>query len=240
MDIKTTLKLHEILASDNLADKLSQEDLDTLGREVVRSFEDDKRSRYDWEKRVEDSMKLALQVAEEKSFPWANASNVKFPLITIAALQYHARAYPALISGTQVVKCRTVGDDKDGQDRNRARRVERHMSYQVLEEDENWEDQMDKVLITQPIIGCAFKKTYYDPIKKHNVSENVLAKVLVVSYFTKSLELAPRISHVLYLSKNDIYSRVINGSYRDIELDNTKILQKDSLQLAQDLSLIHI
>ena len=234
MDIKSTFKLHEILASDNLAEKLSQEDLDTLGREVVKSFEDDKRSRYDWEKRTEDSMKLALQVAEEKSFPWPNASNVKFPLITIAALQYHARAYPALISGTQVVKCRTVGDDKDGQDRNRARRIERHMSYQVLEEDENWEDQMDKVLITQPIIGCAFKKTYYDPIKKHNVSENILAKDLVVSYYTKSLDLAPRISHVLYLSQNDIYSRIVNDIYCDVELDNTKRQMQDGLSIAQD------
>jgi chaperonin GroES len=234
MELKSTFKLAEILASDNLAEKLSEHDLDSLGRDVVKTFEDDKRSRYDWEKRTEDAMKLALQVMEEKSFPWPNASNVKFPLITIAALQYHARAYPALISGTQVVKVRTIGDDKQGEERNRARRVERHMSYQVLEEDENWEDQMDKVLITQPIIGCAFKKTYYDVVKNHNISENILAKDLVVDYYTKSLETASRISHVLYLSKNDIYTRVLNGVYRDVELDNTKRQMQDGLTQAKD------
>jgi chaperonin GroES len=234
LPLETTFTLPEILASDNLAEHLSSNDLTTLGHDVVKSFEDDKTSRQDWEKRTEESMKLALQVMEEKSFPWPNASNVKFPLITIAALQYHARAYPALISGTQIVKSRVLGEDKDGTARSRASRIERHMSYQVLEEDENWEDQMDKVLITQPIVGCAFKKTYYDPIKKHNVSENVLAKDLVVTYYTKSLETAPRISHVLYLSKNDIYTRVVNGSYCDVDLLNPTQVSTDSLQLAQD------
>jgi chaperonin GroES len=90
------------------------------------------------------------------------------------------------------------------------------MSYQLLEEDEDWESEMDKVLITQPIIGCAFKKTYYDPIKKHNISENVLAKDLVVNYWTKSLENAPRVTHVLQMSKNEIYERVARGLWLDV------------------------
>lgn len=234
MKLEAQFSIPEILASDNLAEQLSDEDLTTLGHGVVKSFEDDVLSRQDWEKRTEDAMKLALQVVEEKSFPWPNAANVKFPLITIAALQYHARAYPALITGTNIVKSRVLGDDKDGKLRARARRVERHMGYQILEEDEAWEDQTDRVLITQPIIGCAFKKSYYDPIKKHNISENILAKDLVVSYYTKSLETAPRISHVLYLSKNDIYTRVQTGAYSDVELLNPNAPPQGTLQLAQD------
>lgn len=234
MKITNTFSIPKILASNNLAEELSDDDLSTLGADVVRSFEQDKTSRYDWERRTEEAMKLALQVVEEKSFPWPNASNVKFPLITIAALQYHARAYPALISGTQVVKCRVIGEDKSGDERAKASRIERHMSYQILEEDENWEDQTDKVLITQPIVGCAFKKSYYDPIKKHNVSENILAKDLVVSYYTKSLETAPRISHVLYLSKNDVYTRVASGIYRDVDILTRNDPSQDTLQLAQD------
>ena len=234
MELETKFKLEDILASDNLAEKLSEMDLTTLGSDVVASFEMDKRSRIDWEKKTEESMKLALQVMENKSFPWTNASNVKFPLITIAALQYHARAYPALISGTNVVKCKVLGTDLDGKAKDRALRIERHMSYQVLEEDENWEDQTDKVLITQPIVGCAFKKVYYDTQKKHNVSENILAKDLVVSYYTKSLETAPRISHIIYLTKNDIYTRVKSGIYREVELGLSKDLTKDTLGKLQD------
>lgn len=231
------LKLHDILFADNVALQLSEEELETLGAKVVSDFESDKRSRYEWERKMEKALKMALQVMEEKSFPWPNASNVKFPLITIAALQYHARAYPALINGTRLVKCRILGDDTDGSAGKRASRIEKHMSYQILEEDENWEDQMDKVLITQPIIGCAFKKTYFDSLKGHNVSENIIARDLVVPYYTKSLETAPRISHILYMSKNDIYERVVKGLFSNVELEEKEPLpQEDPLKETRDKS----
>jgi len=234
MELETSFTLPEILVSDNLATELSDDDLAKLGSYVVQNYETDKQSRVEWEERTEEAMKLALQVMEEKSFPWPNASNIKFPLITIAALQYHARAYPALIPGTSVVKSRVFGDDPDGLAAQRSRRIETHMSYQLLEEDEAWEDQMDKVLLTQPIIGCAFKKTYFDPIKNINISENILAKDLVVSYYTKSLEEAPRITHVIPMSHNDIREKITSKLYLDLELYNPNTPEQDSLQLAQN------
>ena len=211
MNLKNTFDINELVYEPNIANLLSKEDLETIGVQVVRDFDNDLLSRSSWEKRTEASLKLALQVAENKNFPWANASNVKFPLITIAALQYHARSYPVLIDSDLPVKCRVVGEDKDGLRALRASRVEQHMSYQLLEEDEDWESEMDKVLITQPIIGCAFKKSYFDPIRKHNISENVLAKDLVVNYWTKSLETASRVTHILQMTKNEIYERTARG-----------------------------
>jgi chaperonin GroES len=222
----------------NIADLLCKEDLATIGGQISKDFDNDLMSRSSWEKRTETSLKLALQVAETKNFPWANASNVKFPLITIAALQYHARSYPVLVDSDMPVKCRVVGEDKDGIRAARSTRVEQHMSYQLLEEDEDWESEMDKVLITQPIIGCAFKKTYYDPIRKHNISENVLAKDLVVNYWTKSLETASRVTHILQMTKNEIYERVALGLWCEIsegrQQQYSSSVMGSGLQQAQD------
>ena len=234
MKLDTKFTIAEILVADNLAVDMSEQDLSTLGAKVVRDLQIDLESRRDWEERTEEAMKLALQVVEAKSFPWPNASNVKFPLLTIAALQYHARAYPALIPGNNVVKCRIFGDDADGKQASRARRIENHMSYQLFEEDTDWEDQMDKVLITQPIVGCAFKKTYFDSIKGCNISENILAKDLVVSYYTKSLDTAPRISQLINMSKNDIYEKVTEGLFLDIDLMNPNMPLQEKLDLAQN------
>ena len=233
-DIK--MKIKDILASNNVAEHLGDDQLQKIGMDVVHNFEVDKQSRIDWEKRIEDSMELALQVVKKKSFPWPNASNIKFPLITIAALQFHSRAYPALLPGTDVVKCRPLRDDADGELIKICDRISSHMSYQVLEEDEGWEDNMDRVLITQPIIGCAFKKSYYDPFLKHNVSENILAKDLVVHYFTKSLDTAQRISHVIYQSKNDVYERVARGLYLDVLSGDEAKGTQDSLTISRDKS----
>ena len=205
-------------------------DLTHIGERVVLEFSMDQESREDWSHKMDESMKLALQVVETKSFPWAGASNVKFPLITIAALQFHARAYPALIPGKDIVKCRVNGADEDGAKAERARRVEEHMSYQLLEEDEAWEDQMDKVLITTPIIGCSFKKSYWSPRTKSNISEMVLAKDLVVDYWTKSLETANRITHILYLNKNDVRERVLRGLYTENDLGKSHSLDPNPIR----------
>jgi chaperonin GroES len=238
MNLKDKFDISNLVYEANIADLLCKEDLQTIGVQVVKDFDNDLMSRSTWEKRTEASLKLALQVAETKNFPWPNASNIKFPLITIAALQYHARSYPVLIDSNLPVKCRVVGDDKDGQRALRSSRVEQHMSYQLLEEDEDWEAEMDKVLITQPIVGCAFKKTYYDPIRKHNISENVLAKDLVVNYWTKSLETANRVTHVLQMTRNEIYERVARGLWLDVsegrQQQDVSIVMGNGLQQAQD------
>ena len=238
MKLKDKFNISDLVYEANIAELLCKEDLATIGLTIVKDFDNDLISRSSWEKRTEASLKLALQVAETKNFPWPNASNVKFPLITIAALQYHARSYPVLIDSDLPVKCRVVGDDKDGLRALRSTRVEQHMSYQLLEEDEDWESEMDKVLITQPIIGCAFKKTYYDPIRKHNISENVLAKDLVVNYWTKSLETANRVTHILQMSRNEIYERVARGLWCDVSEGRqqtfSSVMTGNGLQSAQD------
>ena len=116
-----------------------------------------------------------------------------------------------------------------------AERIENHMSWQILEQDEDWESEMDKVLITQPIVGCAFKKTFFDPIKKYNISENVLAKDLVVNYWAKSLETAPRITHVLMMQKRDIYERVARNLWLDTSEEHyNSSITVNPLQQAQD------
>ena len=104
----------------NLAEKLTAKELTDIGVQVIKNFDVDLRSREAWDKRNEEAMKLALQIKEAKTFPWPNASNVKFPLITIAALQYHARSYPVLVGSDGPVKCKVVGQDPDGAKRARA------------------------------------------------------------------------------------------------------------------------
>jgi len=234
MKLNTEFNLKDVVASPNIAEMLDEGDLNTISYNVYKGFQADLESRSAWEKRTEDAMKLALQVAEAKSFPWPGASNVKFPLITIAALQFHARSYPVLINGETPVQCRTFGDDPTGAKDARAQRVANFMSYQILEEDTNWESEMDRVLISQPIVGCAFKKSYFDPILKHNVSENILAKDFVVNYWTKHLDTSPRITQIQYLSRNDIYERVARGLWCEMTDVRPAAVPQSNMTLAQN------
>jgi chaperonin GroES len=228
MNLETTLDLAEVVASPNIAEHLSESDLQIIGEAVWTEWDLDKNSRSDWEDKTAEAMKLALQVTETKTFPWENASNVKFPIVTIAALQYQSRAYPSLIPSNNVVKVRVLGDDIAGEKTAKANRIASYMSFQVLEEDECWEKNMDEVLISQAIVGCAFKKSYFDTSLQHNVSEHVLAKDLYIPYFAKSLEKASRITQVLYLSENDLLQRIRSGLYVDTKFNSNPIIDENS------------
>ena len=211
------MKIEELLRSPNIAEMMDDEELSSLGQVMMNDINLDLNSRIEWEERNERANKLALQVVEKKTFPWPGASNVKFPLITIAAMQYHSRAYPALISNNEVVKCKVYGKDNDGEMHKRADRVSRHMTYQVMEEDEGWEENTDKTLLVQAISGTAIKKSYFDPVKGHNVSELVLPNDFVVNYYTKSIPESPRVSHRILLSSNDLHERQVRGLFLKID-----------------------
>jgi len=114
----------------NLCNRFTEQDLHTIGDLVLTGYQADKSSRAKWEARTQAAMDLALQIQKAKSFPWPGCSNICFPLVTIAALQWHARAYPALIQGTDVVKCRVVGQDPEGEKLAQADRISAHMSWQ--------------------------------------------------------------------------------------------------------------
>jgi chaperonin GroES len=223
MKLSAKLSLEKIQDSSNLCKSLSEEDLRTIGDEVVKSYEIDKTSRRKWEIKMQDAMELALQLAQPKTYPWPKASNVKFPLLTIASMQFAARAYPALVKAPDLVKFRQQGKDPDGQKASRALRISSHMSYQLLEQDESWEEEQDKAFLALPILGCVFKKSYYDAVLEHNRSRLVLPKSLVVHYFAKSIEEAERKTEVFQLYEREVRERELRGIFKENDYGPTSM-----------------
>ena len=213
------MKIEKILASTNIAEELDRDKLIEIGNDAVSGYDTDLQSRKDWEEDLKSWTELALQISSTKTYPWPNAANIKYPLLATAAMQFAARAYPTLVpSNNQIVKCRVVGYDMDGQKAQRAERISKHMSYQLLDEMEDWEEDMDRLLISLPIAGTCFKKTYWDAGKQRNVSKLVLPKALVVNYWCRRLEDAERITEVFYLSKRKVKERQNQGVYLDVDL----------------------
>lgn len=251
LDLDKPLKLDiNLIRCPNLCTRLPERYLKHLGHRVVEDFEKDRQTRYEWEQRMSTAMRLALQVTQRKSFPWEGAANVKFPLITIAAMQYQSRAYPALINGAKPVAAKPLrsmpkirlpqmppqqpGQQPDPRIQqmmqafmakaqaakaeydalvDRAEAIAAHMSYQILEEDEHWEEHQDRALLIQAILGCVFKKTYFDTVNGHFVSECVSPTHIVCDYFTKDIEHANRLTHIIYLSANECHEREVRGLF---------------------------
>lgn len=216
LDLQHKLVLDEdAIMSPNLAERFGKDDRAAIASAVWQGYERDKRSREKWERRNQAGMDLATQLQKSRNFPWPNCSNVAFPLVTIGALNFAVRAYPALIPGKDVVGCAVFGQDPDGSKQARANRISSHMSWQCLYQQPEWEEQKDRLLINLPIVGTTFTKSYWNVDENRKVDETVLAQDLVVDYWAKSLAACPRKTHVIPLFRNQLHS----GMKREIYLD---------------------
>lgn len=240
LNLESSIKLTpDVIKSANLCNHFSSDDLKRVGEVCLDRYNRDMKSRERWVKRSEGALELAMQVQKDKTFPWAGCSNIIFPLVTIAALQFHARAYPVIISGDKVVKCKTVGPDPEGVNKKRAEKISAHMSWQVLEQDTEWEEEMDRGLLNVSIVGVGFKKTYYSGELGHNVSSYVQAKDLVFDYWAKDIGTCRTKTHRLPMWRNDIYSAVKAGKFTDV-LDESwykadAAIPTDPVKAEQDL-----
>lgn len=217
-EAKPTAKaLQKFAKAANIADLLDDEELSRIGADVCQGYERDKESlgeRFDrWDKATE----LAMQTIEQKNFPFESASNVKFPLMTTAAIQFNARAYPAIVNGGDIVKPKVIGKH-DEHKLKAAMRAAEYMSWQLCEEMEEWEEDTDRLLVMLPILGTLFRKSWFSPIKKRPCSKLIKPQDLIVSRHAQSLETSARITERFHLFKNEILSNIRRGLYRDVDI----------------------
>lgn len=283
--------------------------LEEIAARVRSDYDIDENSRNDYREKYRKWLDFALQIAEKKTYPWPDASNVIYPLMTTAAIQFAARAYPAIIRDRNVVKGTVIGEDKGvinpafvhlmqmahahdqamaaqqqqggqpqpsgappqqgpsmgpqapspspfaaqpppgpgappqgmvgpgmgspqpgpgaapqlpqqwlvqpGEKQKRAERIGRHMSWQLLNEQEEWEPQTDTLLIALPIVGTYFRKSYHDQTMRRNVSETVDAMSLCVNYYAKSFETAPRHTEIIRLYPDEIETMIRSDLFID-------------------------
>jgi len=203
----------------NIARDLDDTLLAEIGQKVVDEYEIDEASRKTagWTERYDRAMALAQLVEEAKDYPWPKASNVKYPLTVTAAIQFNARAYPAIVDSADIVKAAVKGR-MTPEKQDRAERVGKHMSFQLLEEMDGWEEDTDRLLIKLPVGGCAFRKTWFDPVKGYNCSHLVSAKDFVVEYMTKDLDNCPRSTHILTFYPHEVASKMRSGLWLDVDL----------------------
>ena len=211
-------KLMGLAGKVNCADHFEEHERNALGERVSREYDIDLRSRSEWETKARRAEDIADQAAQEKNYPFEKASNIKYPMLVTAALQFAARAYPAIVDGDNIVKCKVVGPDPAGQKKARADRVARHMNRQIGVEMAEWEEDTDTMLHQVPVVGCAFRKTYYSHEQGRCRSEMISAFDFVVNQKTKDLDTVPRATHVVMLYPHEIEERRRSGVFLNEDL----------------------
>lgn len=212
-------RVKALAAAPNLCDQLEESDLSKLANAVIEGFDIDKASMSDWEDRMQRGLDLAMLVKDEKTYPWTNAANISYPLITSAALQYNARAYPAIVPSSDVVKVSVQGQDQQGQKSGRAKRVSSFMSWQLKVDSREWERGTDQLTLQLPIVGDVFRKLWWDVTTNRVRSQIRLpGKHIVINNNATTLGTAPRVSDIVDLYPHQVITNMLSGRFKQIDL----------------------
>ena len=215
------LSLDEIQKHTNCAEYLEESQLNTIAEAVCRGYEIDLDSLSELKEKIKFATDMANQVMEVKNTPWPNASNIKYPLITQAVIDFAARIYPEFVQNERVVKFTVVGSDDEAMTKYaKGERISQHMSHQLLnDENTEWEDNLDRMLHIWPVVGTVFQKTHYSPRERRPVTELCLPDHIIVNNNVVSLEKARRITHVMTMYVNDVLTNMRSGLYLEHDLD---------------------
>ena len=230
----TGMDINDMIEHDsNLAEYLDEEVLTEISMDLRASFEDDLQSRDAWEETYTKGLDLLGVGSTDRSVPFEGASGVTHPLIAESVTQFQAQAYKELLPSGGPVKTKVLGvanPETEGQ----ATRVKNFMNYLIMEKMEEFDPDMDQMLFYLPLSGSTFKKVYYDEAKGRPVSKFVAAQDVVVPYTATDLVTAPRISHVLKMTDNEVRKLQVSGIYRDIELGDPGDTEEDTVEQKVD------
>jgi chaperonin GroES len=206
-----------VTQAQNLAAELDDKELPGIAQQVISDYEMDKSSMGDWLDRMKRGLELAQLVKEDRSYPFKGAANVKYPLVTSAALQFNARAYPAIVPPDRIVNAKVWGADHEGKKAARAERVSEYESWQLSAQVEEWERDTDRLLVQLPIVGTMIRKWWFDPNLNRPRCRLVDPGCFVVNDKVKTLNDAPRLSEELPLYPNEIETRIRTGDFVSFE-----------------------
>ena len=201
----------------NIAETIDDKALSQLASDLITEYHSDKESRKEWEDTYRNGLDLLGFKYKSTTQPFKGASNVTHPLLAEAVTQFQAQAYKELLPSDGPVKTKIVGLQNEAIEAQ-AQRVKDFMNFQIMEKMEEYTPEFDQLLFYLPLAGSAFKKIYYDALMERAVSKFIPAEDLVVPYFATDLKDAPRITHVLKQSENDLLKKMASGFYREIDL----------------------
>ena len=205
----------------NLAEELPEQEINLIGKELVRAYEDDKSSRKNWEDQYSKGLKMLGVVVEDRQDPFPGASGVHHPLLAEAATQFQARAIAEIFPAGGPVKTQVIGKVTDKK-LDQSQRVQDFMNFQITQEIPDYFNELDQMLFYLALAGSAFKKVYFDNTLDRICSKFVPAEEFVISMENTDLETAERYTQVMKLTRNDIRKHQVSGYYKDIPLSKAE------------------
>ena len=219
----------------NLAEFLDEKVMSEIAGDLMGEYESDANSRKDWLDTYVDGLELLGLKLEDRTEPWPGACNVFHPLLTETLVKFQADTIMETFPAAGPVKTQIIGKQTKEKD-DAAERVREDMNYQLTEKMPEYRPEHERMLWGLGLCGNAFKKVYYDPSLERQVSVFVPAEDIVVPYGASSLLTAPRVTHVMRKTENEMRKMQVAGFYLDVDLgEPSHVIEQVEKKIAEKM-----
>jgi hypothetical protein len=201
----------------NLAESMSEDDLDELSGELVGQVKADIEGRKDWADTFVKGLDVLGFKYEERTEPWEGACGVNSTVLAEAAIRFQAETMSETMPAAGPVKTKILGVETKEKD-EAAARVMADMNYELTENMVEYRPEHERMLYSLGLAGSAFKKVYFDPNLGRQAAIYISAEDVIVPYGASNIESAERVTHVMRKTKNELKKLQAAEFYRDIDL----------------------
>jgi hypothetical protein len=202
---------------ENLAEDMTDSELQSIASELIDLVETDINSRKDWVDAFVKGLDVLGMKYEERTEPWNGACGVFSTLLSEAAIRFQAEMITETFPAQGPVKTQIVGA-VDKLKEEAAERVKDDMNYQLTEVMTEYRPEHERLLYSLGLSGAAFKKVYYDPAQGRQTAIFLPAEDMVMPYGASNIYNAERVTHVMRKTENEVRKLQVAGFYRDIDL----------------------
>lgn len=209
---------------ENLALKISQETLGSIGSELTRLIEQDNESRQELLQQYTAGLDLLGTKIEQPRSNAADGSTavegqatVRHPLLLESIVRFQANAQGELLPSSGPVKVRNDGLDSQNID-VQAMALEKDFNHYLTVTAAEYYPDTERMFFALGFGGTAFKKVYYCPLRRRPVSEFVSIPEIIISNAETTAQTAQRITHVIKMPPSTIKRLQLVGMYRNVPL----------------------
>ncbi len=203
--------------NENLAEKLDEGELSTIGTELKELVEADITSRKDWVDAFVKGLEVLGMKYEERTDPWTGACGVYSTVLAEAAIRFQSETIMETFPAAGPVKVEIIGEETP-EKTEASIRVRDDMNYEITEVMQEFRPEHERMLFSLGLAGAAFKKVYFDTALGRQTSMFCPAEDVIIPYGAVSAQMAERVTHVMRKTPNEVKKLQVAGFYREINL----------------------
>lgn len=211
------VEIREIGFNENLAEEIPEADLQSISDDIMDMVKTDMQSRKEWERTYKEGLELLGLKIDDRTEPWDGACGVYHPILAESVVKFQAETILETFPASGPVKTKIIGKITREKE-EAASRVQDDMNIELTEKMVDYRTEHERLLWSLPIAGSAFKKVYFDPTLDRPVAMFIPAEDVIVPYGASDLHSAPRITHRMKKTPNQLRKLQVAGFYRDIDL----------------------